>query len=55
MNKIHLRVDVRMPQDLYDFLVEQSGLKKLSFEGLILLYLRERMEAERRSATGGLD
>ncbi len=52
MNIIHLRVDVRIPQDLYDFLLEESRLKKMSFEGLILHYIRERMEQQQRDATG---
>ena len=52
MNDIHLRVDVRIPQDMYDFLEEESRLKKMSFEGLILRYIRERMEQQRREATG---
>ena len=53
MNTIHLRVDVRIPQDMYEFLQEEAGLKKMSFEGLILRYIRERMELQRRNATGG--
>jgi hypothetical protein len=53
MNTIHLRLDVRIEKELYDFLKEEAGLKKMSFEGLILLYIRERMEQQRRNATGG--
>ena len=53
MNTIHLRVDVRIPEDMYSFLQEEADLKKMSFEGLILHYLRERMEQQRRNATGG--
>jgi hypothetical protein len=53
MNTIHLRLDVRIAQDMYDFLQEESSLKKLSFEGLILLFIRERMEQQRRNAIGG--
>ena len=53
MNTIHLRVDVRIEKDMYDFLQEEAGLKKMSFEGLILLYIRERMEQQRRNATSG--
>jgi hypothetical protein len=53
MNTIHLRLDVRIEKDMYDFLQEEAGLKKMSFEGLILLYIRERMEQQRRNATGG--
>ncbi|UCF98028.1 MAG: hypothetical protein JSV89_00480 [Spirochaetaceae bacterium] len=53
MNNIHLRLDVRIPQDMYDFLQEEASIKKMSFEGLILNYIRERMEQQRRKATGG--
>jgi hypothetical protein len=48
MNTVEVRLDIRVPQDLYEFLKEESQLKKLSFEGLFLLYVRERMEQERR-------
>jgi len=53
MNTIHLRLDVRLEKEMYDFLQEEANLKKMSFEGLILLYIRERMERQRRNATGG--
>lgn len=52
MKTIPLRVDVRIPEDMYDFLQEQAGLKKLSFEGLILQIIRERMDQRRRDLTG---
>jgi len=52
MNTIHLRADLRIPQDMYDFLLEESRLKKMSFEGLILHYIQERMEQQRKNATG---
>ncbi len=55
MNTIHLRVDVRIPKDMYDFLIEESSLKKLSFEGLILSYIQERMEAQKKSTSGNLE
>jgi hypothetical protein len=48
MNTVEVRLDIRIPRDLYEFLQEESQLKKLSFEGLFLLYVRERMEQERR-------
>ncbi len=47
MNTVEVRLDLRLPQEMYDFLQEQSRLKKLSFEGLFLAYLRERMRQER--------
>jgi hypothetical protein len=53
MDTINLHLDVRLEKDMYDFLEEEAGLKKMSFEGLILLYIRERMERQRRNATGG--
>jgi hypothetical protein len=53
MNNIHLRLDVRISQEMYDFLQEEASLKKMSFEGLILHYISDRMEQTRRNATGG--
>ncbi len=48
MNTVQVRLDIRVPQDMYDFLQQESRLKKLSFEGLFLLYVRERMNPEQR-------
>lgn len=48
MNTVNMRFDLRVPEDIYDFLVEESRLKKLSFEGLLLLYIKERMQREER-------
>jgi hypothetical protein len=48
MVTVEVRLDIRLPRELYDFLQEESRLRKLSFEGLLLLYLRERMIQERR-------
>jgi len=48
MNTVNMRFDLRVPEDIYDFLVEESRLKKLSFEGLLLFYIKERMEREER-------
>jgi hypothetical protein len=52
MRTIPLRVDVRIPEDMYDFLQEQASLKKMSFEGLILHFIQERMDQQRRDLTG---
>ena len=52
MKAIPLRVDVRIPEDMYQFLQEQAGLRKLSFEGLLLQFVRERMEQQRRELIG---
>jgi hypothetical protein len=47
MNTVEVRLELRLPQDIYDFLQEESRLKKLSFEGLLLLYVRERLQQRR--------
>jgi hypothetical protein len=36
MNTVEVRLELRLPQEMYDFLQEESRLKKLSFEGLFL-------------------
>jgi hypothetical protein len=53
MNTVHLRLDVRIEKDMYDFLQDEASLKKMSFEGLILHYIRQRMEQQRRNESGG--
>jgi hypothetical protein len=45
-NTIRMRLDVRIPESMYAFLEGQSRLKKLSFEALILQYIRDRMRRE---------
>jgi len=52
MNTVEVRLELRLPQEIYDFLQEESRLKKLSFEGLVLLYVRERLQ-QRRAGQGG--
>jgi hypothetical protein len=47
MNTVEVRLELRLPQEIYDFLQEESRLKKLSFEGLVLLYVRERLQQQR--------
>ena len=47
MNTVEVRLELRLSQEIYDFLQEESRLKKLSFEGLVLLYLRERLQQQR--------
>ena len=48
MNTVEMRLSLRLPQDMFDYLQAQSRLKKLSFVGLFLLYLREQMNRERK-------
>ncbi len=45
---VEVRLNIRLPQKIYEFLQQDSRLKKLSFEGLFLLYVKQRMEQERR-------
>lgn len=48
MDTIHLRVDVRLPRPMYEYLSLETRVKKLSFEGLILAYIQERMDQEKK-------
>lgn len=47
MNTIHMKIDVRVPENMYNFMIDDANLMKLSFEGLVLLYIKERMEKEK--------
>lgn len=46
-NDIRMRLELRIPRELYEYLQEQSSLKRLSFEGLVLACLRQQMEEAR--------
>ena len=47
MNTIHMKIDMRVPENMYNFMIDDANLMKLSFEGLVLLYIKERMEREK--------
>jgi hypothetical protein len=48
MKQVTIRLDLRVSEEMNEFLQIQAQSRKLSFEGLILMYLEERMKKERQ-------
>ncbi|HVO40097.1 MAG TPA: hypothetical protein VMV03_13790 [Spirochaetia bacterium] len=47
MKQVTIRLDIRVPQEMNEFLVEEARSRKLSFEGLLLMYIEDRMKKVR--------
>jgi hypothetical protein len=47
MKLVTIRLDIRVPQEMNEFLVEEARSRKLGFEGLLLMYIEERMKKVR--------
>ncbi|MGA2381759.1 MAG: hypothetical protein ABSG85_20870 [Spirochaetia bacterium] len=48
MKQVTIRLELRVSEEMNEFLQIESQSRKLSFEGLILMYLDERMKKERQ-------
>jgi hypothetical protein len=47
MKQATIRLDIRVPEEMNEFLVEEARSRKLSFEGLLLMYIEDRMKKVR--------
>ncbi len=47
MKVVTIRLELRMPPEMHEFLQTEALSRKLSFEGLLLMYLQERMDRDR--------
>jgi hypothetical protein len=48
MRQATIRVELRVSEEMNEFLQIEAQSRKLSFEGLILMYIEERMKKERQ-------
>jgi hypothetical protein len=48
MKQVTIRLDLRVSEEMNEFLQIEAQSRKLSFEGLILMYLDERMKKDRQ-------
>jgi len=48
MKQVTIRMELRLSEEMNEFLQVEAQSRKLSFEGLILMYVEERMSKERR-------
>ncbi len=44
MRQVTVRLDLRLSEEMKDFLLREASSRKLSFEGLILMYIEEQMK-----------
>ncbi len=51
--QVTIRIDMRVPVEMHEYLVNDARSKKLSFEGLLITYIEEhmRMELQRQRGT----
>jgi hypothetical protein len=50
--QVTLRIDMRVPVEMHEYLVNDARSKKLSFEGLLLTYIQEHIRAELQRQRG---
>ena len=48
MKQITIRMELRVTEEMNEFLQLEAQSRKLSFEGLLLMYIDERMQKDRR-------
>ncbi len=48
MRQATIRVELRVSEEMNEYLQVEAQSRKLSFEGLILMYIEERMKKERQ-------
>jgi hypothetical protein len=48
MKQVTIRLELRVAEEMNEYLQVEAQSRKLSFEGLILMYIDERMKKDRR-------
>lgn len=50
MKHVTIRLELRVSEEMNEFLQTESQSRKLSFEGLMLMYIEERMQKSRQES-----
>ncbi len=50
--QVTIRIDMRVPVEMHEYLVNDARSKKLSFEGVLITYIEEHMRAEAQRQRG---
>ena len=50
MKQVTIRIELRVPEEMNEFLTTEARARKLSFEGLLVEWIGERMKAQREQA-----
>jgi hypothetical protein len=48
VNTVTIRIEMRLTQEMNEYLLSESNMKKLSFEALLISYIEERMNQDRQ-------
>ena len=48
MKQVTIRLELRISEEMNEFLQLQAHSRKLSFEGLLLMYIEEQMKKDRQ-------
>ncbi len=48
MKQVTIRLELRVSEEMNEFLQLEAQSRKLSFEGLLLMYIEERMKKDRQ-------
>jgi hypothetical protein len=48
MKQVTIRLELRVPEEMNEFLLTEARSRKLSFEGLLLMYVEEQMRRRRQ-------
>jgi hypothetical protein len=51
MKQVTIRLELRVSEEMHEFLQTEAHSRKLSFEGLLLMYLDELMKKDRQERT----
>jgi len=48
MKQVTIRIELRVSEEMNEFLLDEAHSKKMSFEGILLSYIEERMKNDKR-------
>jgi predicted HicB family RNase H-like nuclease len=50
VKQVTIRIELRISEEMNEYLATEANARKLSFEGLLLSWIEERMNAQREQA-----
>ena len=50
MKQVTIRLDLRVSEEMKEFIFNEASSRKLSFEGLILMYIEDQMKRARQES-----
>jgi hypothetical protein len=53
MKQVTIRLELRVPEETHEYLQVEAHSRKLSFEGLLLMYIEDRMKSDKERRHSG--